>query len=290
MTKILITGANSFIGTNFISFSKFREIETISLRDLSPDSIDFKGTDVVLHLAALVHVGRNSKREDYFKINRDLCLEVAKCAKNEGVRQFVFMSSIKVFGRYITGSSPWNENSACNPDDYYGSSKYEAEVELQKLGDADFTVSIVRTPLVYGAGVKANMLLLMKLIRNFQLLPFAKIENRRHFTYVENLVGFIDKIIEKEAGGVFIAMDENSHSTTEIIYFIAEAMGRKIIQIKIPAYLIKALSILFPLFIERLYGSLELDNTQTKRILDFQPSFSTEAGIKKMVASFKTLP
>lgn len=288
MGKILITGANSFIGKNFVSFSKFRETETVSLRDIAPEAIDFRNIDVVLHLTAIVHVGKNSEGEEYFRINRDLCLQVAKCAKNEGVRQFIFLSSIKVYGKFMADSSPWDEDSDCNPEDFYGKSKYEAEQELQKLNDSGFIVSIIRTPLVYGMGVKANMLMLMKLVKYFPLLPFAKIQNKRNFTYIGNLIGFIDRIIEKKAAGVFIAMDNNSHSTSEIICFISEAMKKKTILIKLPSFMIKVGSFLFPLLIERLFGSLELDNRKTRLLLDYAPPFSTEEGISKMVDSIKT--
>lgn len=286
MSRILIIGSNSFIGKNFICFSKFREVKSVSLKNKQAEKIDFENTDVVLHLAAIVHVTRNSSKEEYFRINRDLSLSVAKYAKTAGVKQFIFLSSIKVYGKFIPDSDPWNEESVCNPNDYYGTSKYEAEIELLRLNDINFTVSIIRTPIVYGEGVKANMLMLIKLVENIRILPFADIANKRSFTYIENLIGFIDCIIDKKIDGVFIVKDDGSYSTTELICFISGAMKKKIILFKIPGFFIKAASLFFPLFVERLYGSFNLDNSLTKRKLNFRPPYTTEEGIRKMIASF----
>ena len=168
MNKILITGTNSFVGTNFMKYSKYREIDEVSLFDKNPEDIDFKGYDVIIHLVAIVHQTIKIPEDQYFKVNRDLCIEVAKHAKKAGVKQFVFLSTVKVYGKFIKGYSYWNEKSPCFPDDAYGKSKYAAEIALKELNDKDFTVSIVRTPLVYGEGVKANMLSILKLVKKSQ--------------------------------------------------------------------------------------------------------------------------
>src|SRR5664280_1337214 len=100
MKKILITGANSFIGTNFRRISKYQNIEEVSLKENSPDEIDFSQFEIVLHLAAIVHQSKKIDAEEYFYVNRDLCLRVAEQAKRAGVKQFIFLSSIKVYGRH----------------------------------------------------------------------------------------------------------------------------------------------------------------------------------------------
>jgi nucleoside-diphosphate-sugar epimerase len=287
MNKILITGANSFIGNNFKAFSKFTDIQSVSLRDHSPESINFNDVDIVLHLAAIVHVGSKSRPEDYYRVNRDLSLEVARCARKAGVKQFIFMSSIKVYGRYDQKSGPWSESSVCNPEDYYGISKYEAEAELQKLNSTDFKISIIRTPLVYGKGVKANMLMLVKLVDQIRYLPLGSIENKRNFTYVENLVGFIDRIIELKIAGVFIAMDEKATSTTELVLFISKALNKKVVLFKMPSFLIKAGFYLVPRFFERIFGSLELENSVTRDALNYHPPYSTEEALIKMLTNFR---
>lgn len=287
MAKILITGTNSFVGTNIRKYSMYSEIDEVSLLENKPEDICFSRYDVVIHLVAIVHQTVKIPEIEYFKINCDLCLEVARYSKKAGVKQFVFLSTVKVYGKFIKGFSYWNENSQCYPDDAYGKSKYAAELALKELNDSNFTVSIVRTPLVYGEGVKANMLSIMRLISKSQLLPFKDVNNRRSFTSAENLVAFIDRIIEKRAAGIFIAMDKDAISTTELVLMISDTLGKKVRLFKMPELFVKLGIFLLPKFFDRLYGSFEMDNTETLRILDFKPPLSSQEGIKKMVQSFK---
>jgi UDP-glucose 4-epimerase len=287
MNRILVTGADSFIGTNFRNYSENQKIKEISLFENKPEEIDFSEFDVVLHLAAIVHQSKKIEEQEYFLINRDLCIKVAEHAKRAGVKQFVFLSTVKVYGKYTPGSYPWNEDSACYPEDAYGKSKYEAELALRNLDDSKFTVSVVRTPLVYGDGVKANLLKLIKLIKSCRMLPFGKIENRRNYTFVENLIGFIDRIIEKRVSGTFIAMDDKALSSTELIFLLSKYMNKKLLLFKLPAIFVKTGFIFLPELFNRIYGSFELDNTKTKKLLNFSPPFTTEEGLQKMIISYK---
>jgi nucleoside-diphosphate-sugar epimerase len=286
MRKILITGSNSFVGTNFIKYSQNKTIDEISLFNNNPDKINFSEYDIVLHLVAIVHQKKTIPENQYTVINRDLCLKVAELAKKAGVKQFIFLSTVKVYGKFISGSEPWNENSMCLPEDAYGKSKYEAELALRNLEDDSFTVSIIRTPLVYGEYVRANMLSIMKLVRRTHILPFKQVNNRRNFTGAENLVSYIDRIIESRASGTFIAMDEKAISTSQLVKMIAENMGKKIILFKIPDFIVKVGMVVWPSIFDRLFGSFEMDNSRTLKILDFKPPVSTSEGIKKMVLSF----
>lgn len=286
MKKILITGTNSFVGSNFILNSKYENVEEISLFENKPCDIDFSKYEVVIHLVAIVHQTKRIPESEYFRVNKDLCLEVAKHAKHTGVKQFIFLSTVKVYGQFIAGSGPWNEFSECHPDDSYGISKYEAERALRQLEGPDFIVSVVRTPLVYGEGVRANMLSIMKFIKASYILPFKNINNRRNFTSAENLVSFIDRIIEKKASGIFIAMDEDAISTSELVKMISLNMGKKIFLFRIPDFFIKIGTSFLPGIFDRLYGSFEMDNSETLRILDFKPPVSIREGIKKMVVAF----
>jgi len=281
--RILITGAGSFVGANFRKYSKFENIDEVSLLDFDPVDIHFENYDVVLHLAAIVHQSHKIEEEEYFKVNRDLCLEVASQAKKSGISQFVFLSTLKVYGGFVNSTELRNEDSECFPEDAYGKSKYAAEQELRKLEDDNFTVSIIRTPLVYGEGVKANMIYLVKLVERFPLLPFGKIDNRRNFTFAENLVGFIDRIIEKNASGVFITMDNSAHSTTELVTFISKALGKNMILFKLPGLFLKLGYFFASEKLDRLFGSMEFENIRTRQELDFNPPFLTEEGIKRMV-------
>lgn len=287
MPKVLITGSNSFVGTNFRKFSKFSDVAEISLIDNKPGEIGFSGYDVVLHLAAIVHESKKISRDDYIKVNRDLSLEVAERAKRTGVVQFIYMSTVKVYGRFIPGSVPWNETSLCNPEEDYGRSKYEAEQELFKLESPGFTISVIRTPVVYGDCVKANMLKLIRLVDSVKILPFKDIRNARHFTYTGNLIAFIDRIIEKRMPGIFIAMDDNVLSTTQMVKLIADALGRKVILFKAPVIFLKFGRWLFPNLIESLYESIELDNSVTKEILDFTPPYTSEQGIHNTITALR---
>ena len=287
MPKILIAGANSFIGTNFRKFSKYQDIEEISLHENRPEDIDFGKFDVVLHLAAVVHQLKKIPESEYIYVNRDLCLRVAENAKTAGVKQFIFLSTLKVYGDYVPDTDLRNENSECFPDDSYGRSKYEAEIGLQKLEDINFIVSIIRPPLVYGEGVKANMLSIIKLVKSFPFLPFGKIYNKRNFVYTENLVAYIDRIIEKKSSGIFIAMDDLAISTTELVTYLSKYLGKKVRLFKLPEIFIKIGAYFIPGIFDRLYGSLEFDNTKTKRKLNFEPPFSCEEGIRKMIISYK---
>jgi nucleoside-diphosphate-sugar epimerase len=288
MIKVLITGANSFVGTNFRRFSMYTDITEVSLLNKRPEDIKFNKYDVVLHLAAIVHQSKKIPDDTYFKVNRDLSLDVAKLAKKAGIKQFVFLSSLKVYGESVQDSKLRNEGSICLPADAYGRSKYEAEIGLRKLEDANFTVSVIRSPLVYGDGVKANMLSLVKLVNSFSFLPFRNVHNKRNFVYTENLAGFIDRIIEKRASGVFIVKDDDAISTTQLVNYLAINLDRKVTLFKLPKFFILMGRFLFPSAFSRLLGSFEFDNSETKKILDYTPKYSTELGIKKWIDSFKS--
>jgi nucleoside-diphosphate-sugar epimerase len=285
--NLSITGSSGFIGTNFIKNNKITEITEIDLLLQKIPEISFDKVDTVLHLAALVHQMKGAPEEQYFKINRDLAYAVASKAKEQGVKHFVFMSTAKVFGESTTGKLAWDENSVCNPLDPYGKSKYEAEKLILGLQNESFKVAVVRSPLVYGAGVKANMYNLVKLVNKFPLLPLGGINNRRSIAYVGNLVALLEHIIEKQASGIFIAGDREVLSTSQLTKLIAKSSNRKIIILKIPTFFLWVLKKIKPSIIDRLFGSLELDNTNTNRKLGFIPPYSSEDGIREMVEWYK---
>jgi len=286
MHKILITGANSFVGRSYLKSSDNKYVDEISLIENKPEEIDFSSYDTIIHLAAIVHQSRKIPDSEYYRVNRDIAIDVAKRAKESGVKQFIFLSTVKVYGDFNAESGPWTETSECHPEDPYGKSKYEAEIELRKLEDENFTVSIIRTPLVYGKDVRANMLSIMKLVDKLPILPFGKVQNKRSFTYVKNLVGFIDRIIEKRASGVFLAMDSEPLSTTDLVKLIAKYLDKKRILIRIPKFLTGMSKNFIPNIFERLYGSFEMENNITLNKLDFQPEYSSEEGIKEMVTVY----
>ena len=283
MITIAITGSSGFVGTNFIKKNHDFTIHEIDLLTLRIENLDFIGIDSVLHLAALVHQMKGAPEEQYFKINRNLAYQVALRAKEHGVKQFVFMSTAKVFGESTTNKSAWNEFSECNPMDAYGKSKYEAERLILGLQDENFKVAIVRSPLVYGVGVKANMYNLIKLVDKISVLPLGKIQNRRSMVYVGNLVALLHHIITNQSSGIFIAGDSQPLSTTELTISIKGALRKKRLIISIPKFIRKPIQSIKPGIFERLFGSLELDNSLTNKRLNFEPPFSIEQGIQEMV-------
>mgnify|MGYP001043413058 CR=1 FL=1 len=288
MTKILITGANSFVGTNFKKYSKYKLVDEISLIDKQPENIEFDSYNVVLHLVAIVHQSKKISEKEYYRVNRGLALQVAEKAKKAGVKQFIFLSTVKVYGKYIPGAGAWNEESMCDPEDAYGKSKYAAEIELKKMEDENFTISIVRTPLVYGEHVKANMRSIIKLVEKIPILPLGNLENKRSFTSAENLVAFIDRIIEKRASGVFIAKDARGLSTTELVTLISKYLKKKLILFSIPRFVISLSTFIYPRIFDRLYGSFEMENNKTLTKLNFTPPLTTEEGIRRMIIAYRS--
>ncbi len=282
--KVLLSGAGGFIGSAFYAdyhdqfdlatFSFQKELEQLSLDNI----------DTVLHLSALVHQMNGADKEAYHDINVTKTVALAEKAKTSGVRHFVFMSSVKVYGE--ESATPYNETSPCHPKDPYGESKLEAEKALLALAEENFKVAIIRTPVVYGEGVKANILKLIKLTDRYRALPFGAIHNRRSMVYVGNLTHLISEVIRQEKEGTFLAGDDAPISTSELIMQISESLGKRCILFSF--FPLKTmLKHLKPQLFLRLYGNLYVDNTQTKAALDLVNPYSTEEGIKRMVAWYK---
>ncbi|MDN5126830.1 NAD-dependent epimerase/dehydratase family protein [Aliarcobacter butzleri] len=281
MSKLLITGSNGFIGNYFINNYKSKyNIKTFSFLKDDINTLDCNTIDIVFHLSALVHQMGGASANEYEKINVIQTIELAKKAKESGVKHFVFMSTVKVYGEET--NSKYTENTVCNPEDDYGKSKLKAEQELQKLEDENFKISIIRTPIVYGYGVKANIKNLINLVNKVPVLPFGKIKNKRSMIYIGNLCHLVDEIITQEKQGIFLACDDEPLSTSKLIDLIAKNLAKKIYFIKIP-FFESLLKILKPSFHKRLYGSLEIDNTITKEKLNLKNPYSVEDGIKLMI-------
>jgi UDP-glucose 4-epimerase len=282
MKKLLLTGASGFVGSYFQKhYNEVFEIESFSFLRDDFEVLSLHGIDVVVHLSALVHQ-MDGKADDteYERINVTQTLQLAQKAKESGVSHFIFMSSVKVYGEEST--TVYTEDTACYPLDAYGKSKLQAEQALQNIEEDSFKVSIIRTPIVYGYGVKANMLNLITLIDKMPILPLGGIENRRSMVYIGNLCAIISSIISTEKSGIFLCKDEETLSTTELIVYIASAMDKKIFLLSLPffAFLLQKLK---PSFYKRLYLSLEIENKKSKKVLDFSVPYSAEEGIKLMI-------
>jgi len=278
---LLLTGASGFVGSYFLEkYSSKYNIRTFSFRKDSLNKLELNHTDIVFHLSALVHQMGGASKEEYEKVNVTQTLGLARKAKESGVKHFIFMSTVKVYGEETDGI--YTEESSCSPEDEYGKSKLKAECELQKLEDENFKVSIIRTPIVYGYGVKANIKSLISLVNKVSVLPFDKIENKRSIVYIGNLCHLVDEVIIQQKTGVFLASDDEPLSTTKLCELIAKNLDKKVYLVKVP-FFETLLKLLKPSFYKRLYGSLEVDNSITKEKLNLNNLYSTEEGIKLMV-------
>ena len=231
--KILITGANSYIGTSFekwlAQWPDEYSVETVDMIDGSWREKSFSGYDVVFHVAGIAHIKETKKNENlYYSINRDLAYEVAEKAKKDGVCQLIFLSSMSVYG-IDTGII--DKDTPVRPKSAYGKSKFQAEELIDKLADDSFTVSILRPPMVYGKGCKGNYPRLAKLALKTPIFPL--VDNKRSMIYIDNLSEFVKQICDNTRGGLFFPQNSEYVNTSEMVRLIAEAHGKKIIMTKL---------------------------------------------------------
>lgn len=284
--KILITGSNGFIGSYFTNkYGDTYNIQKFSFLHDDFNTLNLNTIETVLHLSALVHQMGGASAAEYERVNVTQTLDLAKKAKQDGVKQFVFMSSVKVYGE--ESKSVYTETSECSPEDPYGKSKLKAEYKLQELEDESFKVSIIRTPIVYGFGVKANIRNLMRLIKRFSILPFGDIHNKRSLVYVGNLCHLVSEVIKQNKNGIFLASDDQPLSTTKLIELMANRLDKKVYLLKIPLFK-QLLKVLRPSFYKRLFESLEIDNNLTKNKLQFNNPYTIEEGIYNMIKGEST--
>ncbi len=284
MKELLVTGSNGYLGSSFINQYKDKyTFEKFSLLTQKLEDIKFDNINIVLHCAALVHQKIEHSYEKYHEINVEYPVKLAKLAKQNGVRQFVFISTIAVYGE---NEELLNENTSCNPITPYGKSKLEAEKELLKLNDGEFIVSIVRPPMIYGKNAPGNIDNLVKLVKKLPIIPLGSIGNKRSFISIQNILNIINEIIIQRKEGVFLASDDEPLSTSKLIELIAKNLDKKIYLIKIP-FFESLLKLVKPSFHKRLYGSLEVDNTLTKGKLNLSNPYSVEDGIKLMIKGEK---
>ncbi|MBV9963284.1 MAG: NAD-dependent epimerase/dehydratase family protein [Parafilimonas sp.] len=284
--KVVVTGASGFIGKRLIEMAKDRyEILPLSLRNNNLSNIDLTGTDVIVHLAGKAHEMKKADDRLFYEINYQLTKNLAEKALEQKIPHFIYISSIKVYGDET--SKILNEQSACSPTDAYGKSKLQAEQYLQTVNADKMAVAIIRPPLVYGSEVKGNMMRLLKLSSKKVPLPLANTNNLRSMVFVDNLIELIFTIIEKKAAGIFIAADEKPLSTDVVLQMIKNNLGNNTTLISLPLGARKIVKKLKPGLYSRLFDSLVVDNSETNRLLNFKPPYSTEYGIKKMADWFK---
>lgn len=237
MKKILITGANSYIGTSFENYIKTNfpddyVVDTVDMIDGSWREKDFSGYDSVFHVAGIAHSdsGKISAEKEklYRSVNTDLTIETAKKAKADGAKQFIFMSSAIVYGESapIGKSKVITKETPVSPANCYGDSKVQAENGIIPLNDESFRVVILRPPMIYGKGSKGNYPLLAKIALKTPIFPYIK--NERSMLYIENLCEFVRLVIENNERGTFWPQNKEYSNTSELVKMIAEAHGKNV--------------------------------------------------------------
>lgn len=229
MKKILITGANSYIGTSFEKyikeyFSEDYQVDTIDMIDGSWREKSFAGYDSVFHVAGIAH--QRETRENahlYYEINRDLATEVAKKSKFDGVKQFIFLSSMSVYGM---DTGVITKDTKPNPRTNYGKSKLQAEEQIVGLRDESFKICVLRPPMVYGNGCKGNYQSIVKLVRKLPVFP--RVNNKRSLVHIDNLVSFIKNAIDEKLDGLFFPQNKEYVKTIDLARQIAKQENKKI--------------------------------------------------------------
>ena len=284
--RVLVTGVNSYIGNAFRSYmEQYPEeaaVEGISVRNDAWKTLDFSGYDCVFDVAGIAHADTGHVSEEvkkrYYAVNCDLTVALAQKAKEEGVRQFIFMSSAIVYGdsapigfqRMITRDTP------PAPADFYGDSKLQAEKGILPLADDHFKIAVLRPPMIYGKGSKGNYPVLSKMAQ--KLPAFPKVENCRSMLYIGNLVEFVRLVIKNEESGFFFPQNGQYSNTSQLVQMIAEAHGKHIILVggcTVPLRLLSQATGL----VNKAFGSLAYDMSMSEYKENYR-RFSLEESIR----------
>ncbi len=278
MKKILITGANSYIGSSFENYIKQNYpndyvVDTVDMIDGSWREYDFSTYDSVFHVAGIAHSdnGKISKEKEalYYSVNTDLTIETAEKAKGDRVRQFIFMSSAIVYGdsapigkkKFIT------QVTEVSPANCYGDSKVQAEKGIMPLNDDNFKVVILRPPMIYGKDSRGNYPILAKIAKKLPIFPY--VENERSMLYVENLCEFVRLMIENGECGIFWPQNNRYSNTSELVKMIAQTHGKKILSVKGLGWLLKLLSKVTGL-VNKAFGNLSYDMSLSEYKEDYR--------------------
>jgi len=308
---LLITGASGFVGSALCGHivAQDRPLRRVVRRASGEhdghsqyvipnidDSVDWStalaNVTHIVHLAARVHLLVDQALDpltEYRKVNVQGTVNLARQAAKAGIKRFVFVSSVKVNGESTKLGQPFTAHDTPAPEDPYGVSKYEAEQELLRLArDVDMEVVIVRPPLVYGLGVKANFERLMQWVSKGLPLPFGAItNNRRSLVALDNLVDLLIRCIDhpSAAGKIFMASDGEDLSTKELLQRLGGAMRRPVFLVPIPASMLNWLANLIGQqnVASRLLGSLQVDISETRQLLEWSPVITVDDALQQTV-------
>lgn len=279
MKRVLITGKNSYIGTSLENWlmrepDKYK-VDTVDMKDGSWKEKDFSQYDIVFHVAGIAHVSSDPKMEDlYYKVNRDLTIETAEKAKAEGVKQFIFMSSIIVYGDSSSIKRVIDRNTVPTPSNFYGNSKLEAEEGIKGLESDNFNIVVLRPPMIYGKGSKGNYPRLANMAKKIPVFP--DIDNERSMLHIDNLCEFIKVVIDLEETGLYFPQNKEYVKTSELVKTIAEVHGKKIWMTKLFNPLLR---LMFGIgIVNKVFGNLVYEKSMSDydkanyRIRDFKES------------------
>ena len=313
--RTLVTGPSGFVGTGLLQrllkepsfqvvaasrtpfIASDARVEGIVVGELGTGTdwrVALHGVDVVVHLAARVHVMRDTSADplaEFRRINVEATLRLARQAVEAGVRRFVYISSIKVNGELTPAGRPFRADDHPAPADPYGFSKHEAETALRQLAtDSALQLVVVRPTLVYGPGVRANFRSMMGLLRRGLPLPLGAIDNRRSLVGIDNLCDLIATCTQHPAaaGQTFLASDGEDVSTTELLRRLGAALGRPARLLPVPASLLRAaLAALGKRDIgRRLCSSLQVDIAATRAVLGWSPPVPLDEGLRRAAQAF----
>lgn len=287
MKRILITGANSYIGTSVETYlrqwpAKYH-VDTVDMIDGTWRQKSFAGYDAVYHVAGIAHSDTGMVTEErkafYYKINTELTVETAQKAKADGVKQFIFMSSAIVYGDSapIGKSKHITKDTPVSPANFYGDSKVQAENGIIPLSDDGFKVVILRPPMIYGKGSKGNYPVLSKLAQKMPIFP--KVENRRSMLYIGNLAEFVRLMIENEESGIFWPQNAEYSDTCNLVQMIARAHGKKVRLLPGFSWALRLLSHVTGL-VNKAFGSLSYDMEMSGYHTDYRMA-TLEESIKE---------
>lgn len=309
--QILCTGTSGFVGAHLAKhltdkghnvIPVIRNKEKIGLQGnvLHINSIDsvtnwgnlINGCEIVIHCAARAHIMKDTSLDplnEYLEVNTKGTINLARASANAGVKRFIYISSIKVNGESTPNNQLFSPDDIPYPLDDYGVSKAAAEEELLALSkETKMEVVIIRPPLIYGPGVKANFRLLLKLSNYSIPMPFGLIDkNKRSLISIYNLMDFIDICTthEKAANEIFLVSDDEDVSTAQLFKTLCNAQKKMGLTLPIPVAMFKLMGRLLGKqdMVERLCGSLQVDISKAKKLLGWQPKFTLKEGIKMTI-------
>lgn len=287
--SIVVTGASGFVGARLTAYLKSLGEDVVTLSRNGDVEEALAGARCVVHLAARVHVmNENSTNPltEFRHVNVDASVNLARKAAAAGVTRFVFISSVKVNGEQTSPNQPFTEDDVPCPEDDYGQSKHEAELALRRVAlDTGLEVVIIRPPLVYGPGVKANFASLMRAVKRGWPLPLGAIQNVRSLVGLDNLVDFIDCCIKHPAAAnqTFLVSDGHDVSSAELVREMASAAGIRPNLWSVSPLLLQFGAALLGkrMAAQRLCGSLQVDISKSRLVLGWQPAVSLPEGLKR---------